>query len=808
MGRSTKILPIVLIASILIACFPSSIFAAVLRIDAIKDLNPSVYVNQSYTLPTTVDAIMSDKTIQKVAVTWSPKTVVTLKTGTFVYKGTVKGYTNKVLLTLKVMQKPDVEILRAISYGLVPQELQKDYDKSVTYAEFCGMLSNLIQKATPEKLPEWKKAASKALASNKVMRRDDAAVALLYASKAMGKLYTNVTTYPEIKKIQDNKNSWNFRDDFALWPAWQKNYRMRTTIPGTADSYENGSWGSAMSTAFWFVLMRLSQVNEKPLLDWDKNYNMRFYDNLTRSEAIAAVLRLGESEANLLDKNQYLSVYDVGAYDKTIIADALLNQPSDLPEPSQSALPASWKGAGLSARKDGRHFYKEFQESDIAFLAENGFNFTRVFFGFSTLRYPDFPADEKLINKTELEDMDKLIAWGIRYGVHIQLSMCGIPNGKESFDVDDREWEMIRAYWEALAKRYAAIPSRYLSFDLVNEIFPREESNFDRAVAWMARINADIHTASPQRVTLVSHPGNPNMEWAEAMAKAGIAIGCHPYMPTYMADGNDQTLYQTAEVYWPYPYFPSVLQPGESLTISGDIGGNALLMDFWVYQPFTVTFDNGQKQTIQVQGDYKDDMSFGWRFKKPLSVSIPSGVKRLTIHVTQNSFTLNELGLTDKAGQVRWIVPHDFFEGSAVGGTDLNWNAAKGWGSEKACTADYIFTQKIQPLLSLAKEYNVGMMCNEFGIFACNMNGWKVATIVAYTNDMLKIFEKHNIPWSLCEAEGFPYRFLTMPVKTYITYEWKGATLKQHTYTFPDGHSRQLYVCEELLNVFRRHLPK
>lgn len=808
MKRYFKIILLIVVITILFSNFSGTTFAATIKIASIKDLTASVYVNQTYILPKTVDATMSNKTTQKVSITWTPKTVVTSKIGTFVYKGTVKGYTKKVQLTLKVTQKPDGEVLRAISYGLVPKELQRDYDKSVTYAEFCGMLSNLIQKVTPEKFSEWKNTASKGLASNKVMRRDDAAVTLLYASKAMGILYTNATDYPEIKRIQDNGDNWRFKEDFPMWPSWKKDFKMTTILPGTADKYENGSWGSVMNTAFWFVLLRLSQVNEKPLLDWDKNYNMRFYDNITRSEAITAVLRLGESEANLLDENQYMSIYDVSSYDKTIIPDELLNQPSDLPEPVQSALPAGWKGAGITARKDGRHFYKEFQESDIAFLADNGFNFTRVFLGFSTLRYPDFPADEKMINKSELEDLDQLIAWGIQYGVHIQLSMCGSPGGTESFDVDDGEWEMIHAYWEALAKRYAAISSRYLSFDLVNEIFPHEDGNFDRAMSWMERINADIHTASPQRVTLVSHPGNPSMKWAEAMAKAGIAIGCHPYLPTYLISNNDQFLYQAAEAYWPYPYFPGVLDPGESLTISGDIGGNTLMMDFWVYEPFTVIFDNGQKQTVQVQGDYKDDISCGWRFKKPLSISIPAGVKSLSIQVIQNSFTLSELGLKDKAGYERWIVPHDLMESSAIGSADLIWSTDKGWSSEKDCSADYIFTQKIQPLLDLAKKYSVGFMCNEFGIFACNTGGWKVSTVAAYTEDMLKMFDQHDIPWCLCETEGFPYRFLTMPVITYKTYEWAGATLTPHTYTFPDGHSRRLYVCEELLNVFRKHLSK
>lgn len=805
MRRCLRLISILIMVSILFTSFPNSTYAATVKITSIKNITVSIYENQSYSLPKTVEAKMSNKTTKKVSITWSPKTVTSSKTGTYVFNGTVKGYSKKVSLTLKVLPT-DEEVKRAISYGFVPKKLQGDYDKSVTHAEFCGLLTNLIKKVTPEKLSEWEKSASKALSSNKIMRRDDAAVALLYASKAIGILYTNVTDYPGINKIQSNENNWKYKNDFPLWPSWNKKFKMTTILPGTIDKYENDSWGSVMDTAFWFSLLRLSQVNEKPLLDWDKNYNMRFYENITRKEAIVAVLRLGESEANLLDENKYISVYNVGTYNKSIISDKLLKQPSDLPDASQSAFPTNWKGAGISARKDGRNYYKDFQESDIAFLAENGFNFTRIFFGFSTLRYPDYPADEKMVNISELEDLDQLIAWGIQYDVHIQLAMYDTPNGEESLDINDDEWEMVRAYWVALAKRYAQVPSRYLSFDLVNEISPYEDENFDRAVAWMERIHKDIHKASPKRVTLVSHTDTPNMNWVEALAKAGIAIGCHPYLPNYMVTGNDVYLYQTAEPYWPYPYFPVDLKYGENITITGDIGGNTLLMDFWVYEPFTVTFDDGQTKTIQVKGDYYDDVTGGWRFKKPLSITIPAGVRKMTIQPVQNPVIFTELGLTDKGKKVRWLAPHDHGGVSTLGYAELKWNAQKGWSSDKNCTTDFIFSSRIQPMLEISKQYNVGFMCNEFGVYACNMNGWNIATIAAYYEDMLKMFKKYNISWCLCETEGFPYRFLTMPVITYQTYEWAGATLTERNYTFSDGHSRRLYQCEELLKVFKKYL--
>ena len=168
-------------------------------------------------------------------------------------------------------------------------------------------------------------------------------------------------------------------------------------------------------------------------------------------------------------------LYTSSTYDKSIITDELLNAPSDLPEVTQENLTSEWKGAGMSARKDGRNLQQDFKEADLAFLADNGFNFTRVFFGFTSLRYPDFPEDITQINETELLELDQLIAWGIEYGVHIQLSMIDTPGDLESMDLSEEEWENVRAYWEMLARRYAGIPSRYLTFDLANELQPGEE---------------------------------------------------------------------------------------------------------------------------------------------------------------------------------------------------------------------------------------------------------------------------------------------------------------------------------------------
>lgn len=120
MKRCIKALSLFLIISILLNAIPDTAFAATSKIVNIKDLNATIYLNQSYSLPKKVDATLSNKKSQKVAVTWNSKTAVTSKTGTFVYKGKVKGYTKQVLLTLTVVLAPvSVKEVRVVVNGKV-----------------------------------------------------------------------------------------------------------------------------------------------------------------------------------------------------------------------------------------------------------------------------------------------------------------------------------------------------------------------------------------------------------------------------------------------------------------------------------------------------------------------------------------------------------------------------------------------------------------------------------------------------------------------------------------------------------------
>lgn len=106
--RGFRKLSCLLIITILFNMVSVSAFGASLKIVSIQNLNVTVKVNQIYSLPKTVEANMSNETVSNISVTWDKKTVNTKKSGIYTYKGTVKNYTPKVILVLKVISSNKV----------------------------------------------------------------------------------------------------------------------------------------------------------------------------------------------------------------------------------------------------------------------------------------------------------------------------------------------------------------------------------------------------------------------------------------------------------------------------------------------------------------------------------------------------------------------------------------------------------------------------------------------------------------------------------------------------------------------------
>lgn len=103
----------------------------------------------------------------------------------------------------------------------------------------------------------------------------------------------------------------------------------------------------------------------------------------------------------------------------------------------------------------------------------------------------------------------------MEYGVHIQIAMSfyldegGNDKTGDSIAANDAQWAMVQDYWTMLARRYAGIPSRYLTFDLSNEIQPGEEDNLSYAESKLSELVSAVRTADAQPGAAPRIPGEP-----------------------------------------------------------------------------------------------------------------------------------------------------------------------------------------------------------------------------------------------------------------------------------------------------------
>ena len=141
-----------------------------------------------------------------------------------------------------------------------------------------------------------------------------------------------------------------------------------------------------------------------------------------------------------------------------------------------------WRGFNLQGRFGWPgHLYDgpAFDELDFATIAQWGFDFARLPLAYWTWGSRD---DWSQIREEPLKQIDRAVELGKQHGIHVNINFHRIPgyciNGRELEPADlfsgkkaDRQRALDAAvfHWKAFARRYKGIPSRQLSFDLINE---------------------------------------------------------------------------------------------------------------------------------------------------------------------------------------------------------------------------------------------------------------------------------------------------------------------------------------------------
>lgn len=698
----------------------------------------------------------------------------------------------------------DDELARAVSYGIVSEDELTNMDETVTYGQFCELLTRIVAMCGEEFVSEWEALASDALLSNEPMQRDDALLAMFEASMIIG-IDRDETIQNDWEGISAADDWWHgLSRDYDLFPNWQEPY----AVPG-----DGSTDYCILEHAAWHFEKTPSAISGLLPFEPDEDMTYGFDKDVSFEEAVRAVTRLVESTARITAEDAvYIPVSDVGGYDGTIITPELLSAESSLPDVTQSQLPSEWKGFGLSCNKDGRHTYRHFKKSDVTFLAENGFNFLRLFFGFDTLRFPDYPDDGRLVNENELKELDQLIAWGIEQGVHIQISMgfyldengnCMLEETSDHMmPKNDAEWAMVSDYWTMLARRYAGIPSRYLTFDLSNEIQP-EEDEIDYQAEKFSEMVSAIRAEDNERVLLHSFNGNPNTEWMEITASLGIAVGCHPYYPQNISTGDTGAgSGDYFEPCWPMPILPGweISTTNAPLTLQGELDGATLSIHVGKSGPnaklevlangVTVDIFDMPKKLWEDNGEY-------WYGEDMLTCVLPEGTSEAEIWVCDEDAHMDTV-IVEGSGARTVVVFSSDEEGDTIPlPIIINGDGTYNNSENTVVTGEDIYDRAIRPYQEIAQKYGVGFMIGEFGIFADG--NWDINTVTAYQDTMMKIFTEHQLGWCFCELYNGGTHLLLRDAKQS---QWKNATVEDAGLDPADG---TCLVVREMLDSFQKY---
>jgi len=107
---------------------------------SIVDITQTITQGDNYTLPSMVEAIMSDETKKQVAITWSSLIVDTNKTGTYIFYGTVQGWNKDVKLTLIVTSK--VQTIEDVQQLIVGNWVTSNYKIGLEFSNNGSLIQS------------------------------------------------------------------------------------------------------------------------------------------------------------------------------------------------------------------------------------------------------------------------------------------------------------------------------------------------------------------------------------------------------------------------------------------------------------------------------------------------------------------------------------------------------------------------------------------------------------------------------------------------------------------------------------------
>ena len=461
--------------------------------------------------------------------------------------------------------------------------------------------------------------------------------------------------------------------------------------------------------------------------------------------------------------------------------------PRALPEATPQKLPR-WRGFNLLEKFQSAG-NQPFVEADFAWLADWGFDFVRLPMDFRCWAHtPEAEFDERI-----MKEVDQAVAWGKEYGVHVCINFHRGPGYCVNLRKGEQPtlWSEASAqaqfarHWSVFAARYKNVPSRQLSFNLINE--PADITGAVYAAAMKPAIEA-IRAADPQRLIIAD-----GIRWGTKpvpeLVPFGIAQSTRGYEP--MLVSHYEASWISHEGPWPTPVWPVPVDINNHFY--GDSKPefkSALVLQVECPQatPFSIRIAHVSAQAELVvkadgavvlkkqfqpgpgAGEWKKSEPSKWGgytadYDRDYSATLPPGTRAVQIAVGKGDWlTFVELRIGETVivpGNSGWGVKQETFIVGAHGARPANPRYLQ--------SKETLQKKMIEPWQALATQ-GVGVVVGEWGAF----NRTPHAVALAWMRDCLENWRAAGFGWSLWNFRG-PFGILDSDRKD-VTYE----TFKGH----------------------------
>lgn len=433
---------------------------------------------------------------------------------------------------------------------------------------------------------------------------------------------------------------------------------------------------------------------------------------------------------------------------------------------------ARWRGFNLLGMFIKEWSPGKFAEEDFRLVSELGFNFVRL-----PMDYRFWIKDQnwESINEDVIVEIDKAVAYGREYGLHVQLCFHRAPGYTVAQPPEPRDLftdpEALRVccqHWAFFARRYKGLPSEELSFNLFNEPAELSEEAYEKvATALVAAIRAE----DPARFIMAD-----GLRWggvpAQSLFKLNIGQATRGYKPMsishYMASWvgtpTDPPVWPPQPQAFGFLYGPAKAPLNVPLLIDNIPPSKLVLKTMMVSGRVKLRVEADGAPVLEQELDPREDESWSnvvhhaeWDIKQgrylgALKAALPNGARRLSLSLASGDWlSLDSLDIIGADGQTaRLPLSREWGKTNSVmrfQGFDSRTHFVTPAGELDGIS--YLRKTAIEPWQP-AFDAGVFTMVGEFGAY----NHTPHALVLAWMEDNLKLWQEHGLGWALWNLRG------------------------------------------------------